>query len=63
VADNYIVKHLQENDLVITADIPLAAEVIAKNAHTINPRGELYTEENIRERLAMRDFINTSLLV
>ncbi len=57
VADNYIIKHLQENDLVITADIPLAAEVIAKNAHAINPRGELYTKENIRERLAMRDFI------
>ena len=57
VADNYIVKHLQVNDLVITADIPLAAEVIAKNAHAINPRGELYTKENIRERLAMRDFM------
>jgi hypothetical protein len=57
VADNYIVKHLQQDDLVITADIPLAAEVIAKNAHAINPRGELYTKENIRERLAMRDFI------
>ncbi len=56
-ADNYIVKHLQENDLVITADIPLAAEVIAKHAHAINPRGELYTKENIRERLAMRDFM------
>jgi uncharacterized protein YaiI (UPF0178 family) len=57
VADNYIVKHLQENDLVITADIPLAAEVIAKHAHAINPRGELYTKENIKERLAMRDFM------
>lgn len=57
VADNYIVKHVQENDLVITADIPLAAEVIAKNAHAINPRGELYTKENIRERLAIRDFM------
>ncbi len=52
VADNYIVKHLQQDDLVVTADIPLAAEVIAKNAHAINPRGELYTKENIRERLA-----------
>jgi hypothetical protein len=57
VADNYIVQHLQGNDLVITADIPLAAEVIAKNAHAINPRGELYTKENIRERLALRDFM------
>lgn len=57
VADNYIVKHLQQDDLVITADIPLAAEVITKNAHAINPRGELYTKENIKERLAMRDFM------
>ncbi|TAN70907.1 MAG: YaiI/YqxD family protein [Methylobacter sp.] len=57
VADNYIVAHIQEGDLVITADIPLAAEVIAKHAHALNPRGELYTKENIRERLAMRDFM------
>lgn len=57
VADNYIVEHIQEGDLVITADIPLAAEVIAKHAHALNPRGELYTKENIRERLAMRNFM------
>lgn len=57
VADNYIVEHIQEDDLVITADIPLAAEVIAKHAHALNPRGELYTKENIKERLAMRDFM------
>lgn len=57
-ADHYIVRQLQENDLVITADIPLAAEVIAKNAHALNPRGELYTKDNIKERLAMRDLMD-----
>lgn len=57
VADNYIVKHCQTNDLVITADIPLAAEVVAKHAFALNPRGELYTKENIKEHLAMRDFM------
>jgi uncharacterized protein len=45
--------------LVITADIPLAAEVVAKGALALNPRGELYTEENIRECLNMRDFMET----
>jgi len=58
VADNYIVRQLQKNDLVITADIPLAAEVIAKNAHALNPRGELYTKDNIKDRLAMRDLMD-----
>lgn len=57
VADNYIVEHLQDDDLVITADIPLASEVIDKGALAINPRGELYTRENIRQRLSMRDFM------
>ncbi len=57
VADNYIVQHCHANDLVITADIPLAAEVVAKNAYALNPRGELYTKENIKEHLAMRDFM------
>ncbi len=57
VADNYIVRQLQAGDLVITADIPLAAEVIQGKAEAINPRGELYTRENIRQRLAMRDFM------
>jgi uncharacterized protein len=57
VADNYIVQHCQTNDLVITADIPLAAEVVAKHAHALNPRGELYSKENIKEHLAMRDFM------
>ena len=56
-ADSYIVQQCQANDLVITADIPLAAEVVAKQAFTLNPRGELYTPENIKEHLAMRDFM------
>jgi uncharacterized protein YaiI (UPF0178 family) len=59
VADNAIVKHVQAGDLVITADIPLAAEVIDKGAHALNPRGELYTTNTIRERLNMRDFMDT----
>jgi len=59
-ADNYIVAHLQVNDLVITADIPLAAEVVAKQAMAINPRGEVYTENNVRQRLNIRD-INEQL--
>jgi uncharacterized protein len=57
VADNHIVQQCKTNDLVITADIPLAAEVVAKNAFALNPRGELYTKENIKEHLAMRDFM------
>jgi hypothetical protein len=59
VADNYIVQQLETGDLVITADIPLAAEVIAKGGLALNPRGELYTEDNIRQRLNMRDFMDT----
>jgi len=54
-ADHYIISHLKAYDLVITADIPLAAEVVAKQALAINPRGELYTENNIRQRLNLRD--------
>lgn len=57
VADNYIVQQCQANDLVITSDIPLAAEVVAKHAFALNPRGELYTKENIKEHLAMRNFM------
>jgi uncharacterized protein YaiI (UPF0178 family) len=57
VADSYIVQQCQANDLVITADVPLAAEVVAKQAFALNPRGELYTHENIREHLAMRNFM------
>lgn len=59
VADNEIVKELQAGDLVVTADIPLAAEVIEKGGHALNPRGELYTKENIKARLNMRDFMDT----
>jgi uncharacterized protein YaiI (UPF0178 family) len=58
VADNEIVRRAAAGDLVITADIPLAAEVIAKGAHVLNPRGELYTHENIGARLNMRDFMD-----
>lgn len=57
VADNYIVQQCEAGDLVITADISLAAEVVDKGATAINPRGEKYTPENIRQRLAMRDFM------
>lgn len=59
VADDWIVQQLQPGDLVITADIPLAAEVIEKGGQALNPRGELYTGENIRQRLNMRDFMET----
>jgi len=59
VADNEIVKRLEAGDLVITGDIPLAAEAIDKGCLSLNPRGELYTEENIRQRLNMRDFMDT----
>jgi hypothetical protein len=59
VADNHIVQQLETGDLVITADIPLAAEVIAKGGLALNPRGELYTEDNIRQRLNIRDFMDT----
>ena len=58
VADNRIVQLLETGDLVVTADIPLAAEVIAKGGYAIDPRGSLYTEDNIRERLNMRDFMD-----
>jgi uncharacterized protein len=59
VADNEIVLRCEAGDLVITADIPLAAEVIAKGATALNPRGELYTKENVKARLNMRDFMDT----
>lgn len=59
VADNEIVRQCQAGDLVITADIPLAAEVLAKGAAAINPRGERYNNATIRERLIMRDFMET----
>lgn len=59
VADNEIVRRAQPDDLVITADIPLAAEVLDKGAMALNPRGELYTENNIKTRLNIRDFMDT----
>jgi len=57
VADHRIVQEVQPGDLVITADIPLAAEVIARGAQALDPRGELYSEDNVRERLAMRNLM------
>lgn len=59
VADNEIVARIESGDLVITGDIPLAAEVIEKGGIALNHRGELYTPENIKERLNMRDFMDT----
>jgi uncharacterized protein YaiI (UPF0178 family) len=57
VADNYISQNMSPEDLVITADIPLAADVVANGGQAINPRGEAYTKENIRQRLSMRNFM------
>ena len=59
VADNEIVKRLGVGDLVITGDIPLAADVIEKGGYALSPRGELYSTENIRARLNVRDFMDT----
>jgi uncharacterized protein YaiI (UPF0178 family) len=59
VADSEIVKRVSPNDLVITADIPLAAEVIAKGAEALSPRGEKYSPDTIRGILSMRDFMDT----
>ncbi len=57
LADHHIAQSLQPGDLVITSDIPLAAAVIEKQGHALNPRGELYTKDNIKQRLVMRDFM------
>ena len=59
VADNRIAAEVAPGDLVITADIPLAAAVIEKDGHALNPRGELYSKENIRQLLDMRNFMDT----
>ncbi len=59
VADNEIVKQVAAGDLVITSDIPLAADVIQKQAEVITPRGEALTTENVRSRLNIRDFMDT----
>ncbi len=57
IADMYIFNNITASDLVITADIPLAARVVEKGGTAINPRGEVYTEANVAERLSMRDFM------
>lgn len=59
VADNEIVKQMKSGDLVITADIPLASEVIDEGGIALNPRGDLYTQENVKSRLAMRNLMDT----
>ena len=59
VADDRIVEQVQPGDLVITADIPLAAAIIGRGAHALDPRGELYSEDNVRERLAIRNLMQS----
>ena len=56
-ADQRIAREVQPGDLVVTADLPLAAEVVGRGAHALDPRGELYTDDNVRERLAMRNLM------
>ena len=56
-ADHRIVDEMQPGDLVITADLPLAAEVVTRGGHALDPRGDLYSEDNVRERLAMRNLM------
>jgi uncharacterized protein YaiI (UPF0178 family) len=56
-ADQRIVEEMQPGDLVITADLPLAADVVTRGGHALDPRGELYSEDNVRERLAMRNLM------
>ena len=56
-ADRYIAEAVEPGDLVITADIPLASQVIDKGGYALNPRGELYTRDNIRQRLGLRNFM------
>ena len=58
VADRYIVEQVEDGDLVVTADIPLAAEAVRQGATALNPRGELYTDANVGERLAARDLLD-----
>ena len=56
-ADQRIVQDMQPGDLVITADLPLAAEVVTRGGYALDPRGDLYSEDNVRERLAMRNLM------
>jgi len=58
VADREIAEKMQAGDLVVTADIPLASDVIGRGGHALDPRGVLYTKDNIQERLALRDFMD-----
>jgi uncharacterized protein YaiI (UPF0178 family) len=57
IADAYIVQHVQPGDIVVTADIPLAAQVVARGALAIDPRGEVHTADTVGERLAMRNLM------
>jgi uncharacterized protein YaiI (UPF0178 family) len=57
VADNYIAQHAQPSDIVITADIPLAVDIVSNGAYGINPRGKIYTDQNIKEALTIRNFM------
>ena len=59
VADSKIIAEAQEGDLIITADIPLADAVVSKKCIALNPRGWLYTEENIKEQLSLRNFMHS----
>ncbi|MCH1425089.1 MAG: YaiI/YqxD family protein, partial [Burkholderiales bacterium] len=59
VADQYIVSHARKGDIVITQDIPLAAELVAKGCLVLSPRGEIFSEEDVRQRLNMRDFMES----
>ncbi|MEO1614592.1 MAG: YaiI/YqxD family protein [Planctomycetota bacterium] len=59
VADQYIVQHANPGDVAVTADIPLAADLVAKDVHVIDPRGDIYDKDNIRSRLAARDFFES----
>jgi len=56
-ADRYIVEHAAKGDMVITRDIPLAADLVERSVVVLNDRGDIYTEENVRERLSIRDFM------
>ena len=58
IADHYIVQHIEPGDIVVTADIPLAAEIVTAGASAINPRGTLYNEQTVRQALSMRNFFS-----
>jgi uncharacterized protein YaiI (UPF0178 family) len=60
VADQYIIEHAQPGDVVLTADIPLAAQLVAKEVFVLDPRGEVYDDRNVGVRLAARDFLDAA---